>query len=341
MPVGPSGRSSSKADHSELLGGGSSSNNHAGTMSGVSEPSSFTLPLNSMTEHSELLGGSSSNNYAGIMPVISEPSSFALPLHSITWIISDDMRFVARDVTTRFTVDGAVCDVGAAKIEFESDIGGRAEASDVQISTAPVVKVEIGCIEELRITDVFLLSTPIRRPEITYDGATLKVRLDSIDAELYDNEGSGGVENSGGVFLSVPELPCNFSLGIEKVMQIKLLDGTTTKFGEFHLHAKKGESFTKVAIHSESVDTDLVSLSKVDVRGLLPLNQVNTIEGFTYTGGGIKILNDFTKTGGFDDSEKKGAPEARHDKKNGELGERECPSDKRVAKVVQRAGTFN
>ena len=55
-----------------------------------------------------------------------------------------------------------------------------------------MVKVKIRCIEELHIKDMFLLSTPIRRPEITYDGAMLKVRLDSIDAELYDNEGSGG-----------------------------------------------------------------------------------------------------------------------------------------------------
>ena len=105
----------------------------------------------------------------------------------------------------------------------------------------------------------------MRRPEITHDGATLKVRLDSIDAEIYDNERSGGAENSGGVCLSVPELPCDVSLGIEKVMQIKLQDGTTTKFGGFHLHAKKGKSFTKVAIHSESVDTDLISVTKVNV----------------------------------------------------------------------------
>ena len=113
----------------------------------------------------------------------------------------------------------------------------------------------------------------------------------------------GGEKNSGGVFLSVPELPCSVSVGIEKVIQIKLRDGTTTKFGGFHLHAKKGKSFTKVDIHSESVDTDLISVSKVNVCGFLPLNQANTIEGFTYTGGGIKIVNDFTKTGGFDDSE--------------------------------------
>jgi hypothetical protein len=105
------------------------------------------------------------------------------------------------------------------------------------------------------------------------------------------------------VFLSVPELPCNVSVGIEKVMQIKLRDGTTTKFGGFHLHAKKGKSFTKVDIHSDSVDTDLISVSKVNVCGFLPLNQANTIEGFTYTGGGIKIVNDFTKTGSFYDSE--------------------------------------
>jgi len=148
-------------------------------------------------------GGASSKDYAGITSVIGEPSSFTLPLHSVTWIISDEMRFVVRGITTRFTVDGAVCDVCATKIEFECDIGGRAEAADVHISTAPVVKVKIRCIEELHITDMFLLSNPIRRPEITYDGATLKVRLDSIDAELYDNEGSGGGEkNSGGVFLS-------------------------------------------------------------------------------------------------------------------------------------------
>jgi hypothetical protein len=216
---------------------------------------------------------------------ISVSSSFTFPIPSITLVIFEEMCVSAVGVTVRYVADGTVCSAEVANFAFESDVRGRAEASEILISMRPALRMTIGCIEKLVIPDKALLSTPIQYCEVTYEGSTLMVRLNSLDVMTY----SGKENTDNGVVVSAPKLSCNININIEKKMQIKSEDGGLTEFERLHLYALKGQSCTKIALQFESFRNYLLSLTTVSACGTFPLNRPNVVEDFIFAAGAIKI----------------------------------------------------
>lgn len=251
------------------------------------EERSSIISSDKSIEPSELSKESSSSDIGdpSTSSAISEPSSFTFPLPSISLVMFEEMRVSVFDITCRYVADGTVCSAEVAKFAFESDVGGRAEASEIAISMRPIVRMTVGCIENLVIPDKASLSTPIRYCEVAYEGSTLMVRLKSLDVMCSGKEHT----DNNGVVVSAPKLPCNINIDIEKEMQIKSEGGALTEFGRLHLYALKGQSCTKIAIQFESFRNYLLSLSTVSFCGTLPLNQPNVVEDFVFAAGAINM----------------------------------------------------
>jgi len=219
-----------------------------------------------------------------------ESSSFTLPLASASLVLFEEKRFVVSGVNMRYKADGTVCILEAANMKYESDANGRAAASQIVITMRPAMKMTIGCIESLCIPDSVLLSNPILDSEISYEGNTLRVRLDAMDVVTFSKKPQEAAQTN--AVVSAPNLPCNIDLRISKGMQIKKSeDGSLNKVGSFHLYALKEEGCTKVAIQFESFRNYLISLNTVSFCGSLPLNQVNTINDFIFAAGDATLMS--------------------------------------------------
>jgi len=255
----------------------------------LAPPNDNTTSAEEKTEELSKLSKKESTDSDANISGTSEPSSFTFPLSSASLVLFEEMKFVVSGITMRYTADGTVCSVDAARMEYDSDANGQAAASQILISMRPAMKMTIGCIDTLFVKDTFLLSTPIESTEISYEGSTLMVKLDAIDGVTFSKKKDA---TQTGATISAPNLPFNINLDIQKGMQIKKSeDGALTKFGRFHLYGLKEESCTKVAIQFESFRNYLVSSTTVSFCGSLPLNQSDVINDFIFTAGEVKIMS--------------------------------------------------
>mmetsp|Transcript_9825 Transcript_9825/g.17855 ORF Transcript_9825/g.17855 Transcript_9825/m.17855 type:complete len:920 (-) Transcript_9825:48-2807(-) len=243
----------------------------------------------------EILEELSSESGSDHVSATSDPSSFTIPLSSASLILFEDKRFVVSDINMRYKADGTVCMLEAANMEYDSDDKSRAAASRIVITMRPAMKMTIGCTESLYIADTVLLSNPIKSSEFSYQGNTLRVRLDDeLNVVTYSKKPSqeDNTPQASSPVISAPNLPCNIDLCIHKGIQLKKSDdGSLTKFGKFHFYALKEEKSTKIAIQFESVRNYLLEATTVSVCGVLPLDQVDAIDDFIFDAGDVKIMS--------------------------------------------------
>mmetsp|Transcript_26910 Transcript_26910/g.56114 ORF Transcript_26910/g.56114 Transcript_26910/m.56114 type:complete len:772 (-) Transcript_26910:508-2823(-) len=243
----------------------------------------------------EILEELSSESGSEHVSATSDPSSFTIPLSSASLVLFEDKRFVVSDIIMRYKADGTVCMLEAAKMEYDSDDKSRASATQIVITTRPAMKMTIGCIESLYIADTVLLSNPIKSSEFSYQGNTLRVRLDDeLNVVTYSKKPSQEDNNpqASSPVISPPNLPGNIDLCICKGIQLKKSDdGSLTKFGKFHFYALKEEKSTKIAIQFESIRNYLLKANTVSVCGSLPLDQVDTVDDFIFAAGDVKIMS--------------------------------------------------
>ncbi|KAL7526680.1 hypothetical protein ACHAXR_003013, partial [Thalassiosira sp. AJA248-18] len=222
---------------------------------------------------------------------LTESSSFTFPLSSAKLILFEETSFLVSGITMRYMADGTICSVIGARMQYESSINGQATASQVEITMRPSVKITVGCLESLQITDTLLLSSPIQHCEILYEGSTMIIGLDTIDVVTFSKKEA----TQTGALISMPSLPCNVNLRINKGIQIKKSDdGSMTKFGKFNLFALKEDKCTKVAVQFESFRNYLVSMTNVSFCGSFPKDQVDTINDFNFTAGDIKCISGYS-----------------------------------------------
>jgi len=210
-------------------------------------------------------------------------------------VVYKDKRFVVSDINVSYKSDGTSCMLEAARVECDGDDKSRASATQIVITTRPAMKMTIGCTESLYIADTVLLSNPIKSSEFSYQGNTLRVRLDDeLNVVTYSKKPSqeDNTPQASSPVISAPNLPCNIDLCIHKGIQLKKSDdGSLTKFGKFHFYALKEEKSTKIAIQFESVRNYLLEATTVSVCGVLPLDQVDAIDDFIFDAGDVKIMS--------------------------------------------------
>mmetsp|Transcript_16957 Transcript_16957/g.30462 ORF Transcript_16957/g.30462 Transcript_16957/m.30462 type:complete len:869 (+) Transcript_16957:238-2844(+) len=210
-------------------------------------------------------------------------------------VLYKDKRVVVSDINVSYKSDGTSCMLEAASVECDSDDKSRASATQIVITTRPAMKMTIGCIESLYIADTVLLSNPIKSSEFSYQGNTLRVRLDDeLNVVTYSKKPSqeDNTPQASSPVISPPNLPGNIDLCICKGIQLKKSDdGSLTKFGKFHFYALKEEKSTKIAIQFESIRNYLLKANTVSVCGSLPLDQVDTVDDFIFAAGDVKIMS--------------------------------------------------
>jgi hypothetical protein len=185
-----------------------------------------------------------------------------------------------------YTADGKVCTIQANKFKFTSDTG-QIDATGLVLSMLPVIRMTIGSIDSAVITDTAILLSPVQHCEVTYEGSTMTVHLNSVAIMTYAAKDTA----EDGVAVSVPILPCNINITIEEDIHIKSEDGAVTELGRFHLYALKEENCTKVAFQLEKYKNNVVSLSTISFCATFPLNQVNVIADLIFTAGEINVMS--------------------------------------------------
>ncbi|KAL9186047.1 hypothetical protein ACHAXT_005285 [Thalassiosira profunda] len=251
-------------------------------------------PPQTVDEQSESLDVASSNHattseHGSDAPGADEPSSFHFPLYSISVVYFDDTRLTISAIDLRYVADGTVCSADFGRMEYTSG-AGHASATQLRITVRPTLKMTIGCIEEVHVPEVLLLSSPIRSSEFFWEGNTLAVKMDAVDVVIFSSKKEEGAEAGGGASITAPPLPCNVELFIHNGMQIKKADdGSLSKFGRLRLYAVKGDGFSKVAFQCESFHNYLLSVSTVSCCGSFPLDQVNTVNDFLFAAGDITV----------------------------------------------------
>jgi hypothetical protein len=219
------------------------------------------------------------------LSAVSEPSSFTISISSISLVLYEEIRVNVSDVIMNYTADGKVCTIQANKFKFTSD--SQIEATGLVLSMLPVIRMTIGSIDSAVITDTAILLSPVQLCEVTYEGSTMTVHLNSVAIMTYAAKDTA----EDGVAASVPILPCNINITIEEDILIKSQDGAVTELGGFHLYALKEENCTKVAFQLEKYKNNVVSLSTISFCATFPLNQGNVITDLIFTAGEINVMS--------------------------------------------------
>ena len=133
-------------------------------------------PPQTVDEQSEIVEAASSNHattseHGSDASGADEPSSFHFPLYSISVVYFDDTQLTISAIDLRYVADGTVCSAEFGRMEYTSGADGRqASATQIMVTVRPILKMAIGCIEEVHVPDVLLLSSPIRSSEFFLGG---------------------------------------------------------------------------------------------------------------------------------------------------------------------------
>jgi len=214
-------------------------------------------------------------------------SSFTFPLASMSLIILEENRIVASELSMTYKADGTVCFGRVNRLQYESSSGGQAEATGIKLNMRPSIQCTIDSIESVYIPDSFLLSKPINSTELLYQGQTLSLIVDSVDAVLFNGDGEKEADTDAtetSVATERPVAPCPVHMSVQNIHLKQASDGSSISLASLNLYVNpKGESRTQVAVQFDDLNSDLLQLSKVNMCATLPPSP-KVIESLTFAG---------------------------------------------------------
>ena len=214
-------------------------------------------------------------------------SSFTFPLASMSLIILEENRIVASELSMTYKADGTVCNGRVKRLQYESSLGRNAEATGIELNMRPSIQCTIDSIESFYIPDLFLLSKPIASTKVMYQGQTLSLVVDSIDAVLFDGDGEKEVDTDiteTSMETKRPVAPCPMHMSVQNIHLKQASDGTSISLASMNLWLNpRGENRTQVAVQFDDLNSHLLQLSKVNMCATLPPSP-NVIESFSFAG---------------------------------------------------------
>ncbi len=214
-------------------------------------------------------------------------SSFTFPLASMSLIILEENRIVASELSMTYKADGTVCSGRVNRLQYESFSGGHAEATGIELNMRPSIQCTIDSIESFYIPDSFLLSKPIASTKVMYQGQTLSLVVDSIDAVLFDGDGEKEVDADiieTSMETKRPVAPCPMHVSVQNIHLKQASDGTSISLASMNLWLNpRGENRTQVAVQFDGLNSHLLQLSKVNMCATLPPSP-NVLESFSFAG---------------------------------------------------------
>eukprot|EP00804_Cyclotella_cryptica_P010765 CCRYP_005537-RC/>CCRYP_005537-RC protein AED:0.22 eAED:0.22 QI:177/1/1/1/1/1/3/888/691 len=213
----------------------------------------------------------------------SSPSSFHFPLSSASLILFDYTHAIhVSGIDLQYKADGTVCKATASKIDYESEIGGRASCLDIILTARPVRKLKFGLIQSLHIPNKLELTNPIS-PEISFEGNVLIIRIEeAVDVVVYGSSSSSPEVTPTDNATPLPQAPCAVDAFFKEITIKKDLDGSSMKVKsiEFYANPVKDCNCTQIAIKCLDFKNHLAQLTKLEMSCSLPMNEVNTVNEF-------------------------------------------------------------
>ena len=213
-------------------------------------------------------------------------SSFTLPLASMSLIILQENRIVASELSMTYKADGTVCSGRINRLQYESSSGRNAEATGIELNMRPSIQCTIDSIESFYIPDSFLLSKPIASTKVMYQGQTLSLVVDSVDAVLFDGDGEKEVDTDitqTSTETKRPVAPCPMHMSVQNIHLKQVSDGTSISLASMNLWLNPRGDRTHVAVQFDDLNSHLLQLSKVNICATLPPSP-NAIESFSFAG---------------------------------------------------------
>jgi hypothetical protein len=228
-----------------------------------------------------------------------DPSSLTLPL-SFATLVADDKQFSVSEIYMKYKADGTICQFDAKKVSYESDDGGRAEASNIYASMRPTVKMIIDSIDTLQIPDVLLLEKPIEFTELKYEGNALTARFQEVEVITFgkgQDAASGdsptkstkhtakesvpkvGRKQEQANAITAPKFPFSLDVSVKGCHIKKNADGSSMEMANFQLFCNENKvgNSSDVALNVGHFKNHLASVSDVYLCASFPLDAANCI----------------------------------------------------------------
>lgn len=222
-------------------------------------------------------------------------SSFTFPLASLSLIILEENRIVASELSMTYKADGTVCGGTVNRLQFDSSSGGQAEANGIKVNMRPSIQCTMDSIDSIYIPDSFLLSKPIESTKLLYQGETLSLVVDTIDAVLFNDavekETVGDVAETSVASKSTqrPVAPCPMHLSIRNIHLKQSNDGTSMDLSSLNLYASpEGPSRTQVALQFNEFKSHLLQLTMANICATLPPSP-DVFESLKFSGETIRV----------------------------------------------------
>lgn len=209
------------------------------------------------------------------------PSVFYFPLSTASLILYDNSQAVhVSGIDFNYKADGTVCSAKASKIEYESELGGRALCLDILFTVRPVRKLKFGSIQSLHIPNKLELTNPIA-PEISFEGNVLIVRLEeAVELVLYGSSSDSSEVTSNNDATAWPLAPCAVDAFFREITLKRSTDGSSMKGKSMEFYANPVKDCTQVAIKCSEFKHHLVHLNKLEMSCSLPVDEINTVSQF-------------------------------------------------------------
>lgn len=220
-------------------------------------------------------------------------SSFTFPLASLSLIILEENRIVASDLSMAYKADGTVCGGIVNRLQFDSSSGGQAEANGIKVNMRPSIQMQIDTIDSIYIPDSFLLSKPIESTKLSYQGETLSLEVDTINAVLFNDaaETDGNVAEAsvGSKSTQRPVAPCPMHLSFRNIHLKQSNDGTSMDLSSLNFYAApEGLARTQVALQFDEFKSHLLQVTMANVCATLPPSP-DTFESLNFSGDTIRV----------------------------------------------------
>jgi len=118
-------------------------------------------------------------------------SVFVFPMKSVSLVLDGNAKVTFPLLVVSYEADGSVMDITASGCRMESispdggeEKGPTVAVSGVKLELRPKMELTLNEVTEIYVPGVIRLTKPIENPRFTYEGKTLSVDIDTIEAEV-------------------------------------------------------------------------------------------------------------------------------------------------------------
>ena len=122
-------------------------------------------------------------------------SVFIFPIKSVSLVLEDTAKMTIPALVMTYQADGTKMEITAQGIRLESvspdgsgEKGATFSAFGIKVELRPKIEVVVNEVEEMFVPDVFRLTKPLENPKISFEGNTLSIALEAIEAEALSKD---------------------------------------------------------------------------------------------------------------------------------------------------------